>query len=251
MGTLNLDDKTEKAIRKFFKKQGLNEGDTLDLKTYDNKDGNGIIDDDERKEADLKKSVLKAFNKVLQQLKYKQIVAETTKREEATSNFLETVRLNEIGSENVDFPDQGINEITGITDRHGNLLQGVSPEVALNTDGTLRDDRIIEKGGIPRYSGEQACKDKLSGTPSAGINVPVYQEQEKVINIGGEEIRVSFNDPGFMPSVQREQEDSSAYIDYGKLQLPPSRYRVNNDDLKYPYLEEIPRSKIFRNTLPL
>ena len=65
LGTLNLDDKTEKAIRKFFKKQGLNEGDTLDLSTYD-KDNNGIIDNDERKEAGLKKSVVNAFNKVFQ-----------------------------------------------------------------------------------------------------------------------------------------------------------------------------------------
>ena len=77
-GTLNLDDKTEKAIRKFFKKQGLNEGDTLDLSTYD-KDNNGIIDNDERKEAGLSKKVVNAFNKVLGLKKVQ--IANTQKKE--------------------------------------------------------------------------------------------------------------------------------------------------------------------------
>ena len=65
LSTLNLDDKTEKAIRKYFAKHDITNEDTLDLSTYD-KDNNGIIDDDERKEAGLKKSVVNAFNKILQ-----------------------------------------------------------------------------------------------------------------------------------------------------------------------------------------
>ena len=81
LSTSNLDDKTEKAIRKFFKKQGLNEGDTLDLSTYD-KDNNGIIDDDERKEAGLSKKVVNAFNKVFQR-KTEQIAKAKKRMEEA------------------------------------------------------------------------------------------------------------------------------------------------------------------------
>lgn len=75
LSTLDLDDKTEKAIRKYFAKHDITNKDTLDLSTYD-KDNNGIIDDDERKEAGLKKSVVKAFNKVLR-LKKEQIPNKT------------------------------------------------------------------------------------------------------------------------------------------------------------------------------